>query len=214
MRHVFVETNWVVAYAAPEHLRLREALGLAERARAGELHLYLPSVCLAEARYPIRSKFQPRLPADSVRKYLGWAAAKGKLSSDEATTVRRVLDQYQGSVSAELERLDERLRSLIDHPGIEVFALREDMLARAVELATQNLDLKPFDQAILAAVLVFAEELRDLIAGAYGDARVVVADDTAIALRGAIPAGPGIVLIAGTGLPVTAHNMILVHQLA
>ncbi len=162
MRHVFVETNWVVAYAAPEHLRLREALGLAERARAGELHLYLPSVCLAEARYPIRSKFQPRLPADSVRKYLGWAAAKGKLSSDEATTVRRVLDQYQGSVSAELERLDERLRSLIDHPGIEVFALREDMLARAVELATQNLDLKPFDQAILAAVLVFAEELRDL----------------------------------------------------
>jgi N-acetylglucosamine kinase-like BadF-type ATPase len=44
-----------------------------------------------------------------------------------------------------------------------------------------------------------ADELRDLIAGAYGDARVVVADDTAIALRGAIPAGPGIALIAGTG---------------
>jgi hypothetical protein len=35
------------------------------------------------------------------------------------------------------------------------------MLARALELATQNLDLKPFDQAILAAVLVRAEELRD-----------------------------------------------------
>jgi len=32
---------------------------------------------------------------------------------------------------------------------------------RAVELSLQNLDLKPFDQAILAAVLVRAHELRD-----------------------------------------------------
>ena len=44
-----------------------------------------------------------------------------------------------------------------------------------------------------------ARELRELIASAYADARVVVADDTAIALRGAIPTGPGIALIAGTG---------------
>jgi len=44
-----------------------------------------------------------------------------------------------------------------------------------------------------------ASELRDLVASAYGECRVVVADDTAIALRGAIAAGPGIVLIAGTG---------------
>ena len=44
-----------------------------------------------------------------------------------------------------------------------------------------------------------AQELRRLIASVYGDARIAIADDTAIALRGAIPAGPGIVLIAGTG---------------
>jgi hypothetical protein len=35
------------------------------------------------------------------------------------------------------------------------------MLVRAIELSTENLDLKPFDQAILAAVLVHAEALRD-----------------------------------------------------
>jgi N-acetylglucosamine kinase-like BadF-type ATPase len=44
-----------------------------------------------------------------------------------------------------------------------------------------------------------ADALRDLVASAYGESRVVVADDTSIALRGAIAAGPGIVLIAGTG---------------
>jgi hypothetical protein len=160
VRHVFVETNWVVAYAAPAHLQQPEALSLVRRAAEGELQLYIPSICLTESRYPIRTKFHPRLPADSVRKYLGWATAQRKLPMEDALTVRRVLDQYEADVLAELEDLDERLRSLTDHPGVEVFGLGAEMLARAVDLSTQNLDLKPFDQAILAAVLVRAEELR------------------------------------------------------
>ncbi len=44
-----------------------------------------------------------------------------------------------------------------------------------------------------------AVELQRYVASVYADAQVVVADDTAIALRGAVPSGPGIVLIAGTG---------------
>jgi N-acetylglucosamine kinase-like BadF-type ATPase len=51
-----------------------------------------------------------------------------------------------------------------------------------------------------------ASTLRDLIAGAYADARVVVADDASIALRGAIPSGPGIALIGGTGSCAYAEN--------
>jgi N-acetylglucosamine kinase-like BadF-type ATPase len=51
-----------------------------------------------------------------------------------------------------------------------------------------------------------AGTLRDLVASAYGDARVVVADDASIALRGAVEAGPGIVLIAGTGSCAYAEN--------
>ncbi|MBK7926272.1 MAG: hypothetical protein IPJ98_01920 [Bryobacterales bacterium] len=54
------------------------------------------------------------------------------------------------------------MTAIVRHSGIEVFALSEAMLAKAVELSTINLDLKPFDQAILAAVLVRAEQLRDL----------------------------------------------------
>jgi len=161
MKHVFVEANWVVAYAAPAHLQLPAALSLAERAASGELQLHIPSVCLTESRHPIRTKFHPRLPADSVRKYLGWATAQRKVPVEDAQTVRRVLDQYEVAVSAELEGLEERLRSLTDRRGVEVFALRAEMLARTVELSTQDLNLKPFDQAILAAVLVRAEQLRD-----------------------------------------------------
>jgi hypothetical protein len=73
-----------------------------------------------------------------------------------------VLDKYEVSVKAELDCVEDRLAMLRSHPGIEVFPLSEEMLVRAAELSTHNLDLKPFDQAILAAVLVRAQALRGL----------------------------------------------------
>lgn len=72
-----------------------------------------------------------------------------------------ILDQYEASFSSELDQLNERLAALVRHQQIEVFALSETMLARAVQLSTMDLELKPFDQALLAAVLVRAEQLRD-----------------------------------------------------
>jgi glucosamine kinase len=45
----------------------------------------------------------------------------------------------------------------------------------------------------------FANALQERIAAAFPGAKVVVADDTAIALRAAIPNGDGAVLVAGTG---------------
>jgi len=68
---------------------------------------------------------------------------------------------YESAVLTELEGIEKQVGLLRNHPGIEVFPLNDKMLVRAVELSTENLDLKPFDQAILAAVLVRAEALRD-----------------------------------------------------
>jgi glucosamine kinase len=51
-----------------------------------------------------------------------------------------------------------------------------------------------------------AEALQLLVHNAYGRARITVADDTVIALRSAIPSGPGVVLIAGTGSVAYAEN--------
>ena len=161
MRHVFVETNWVVAYAAPIHLQSPAAAKLAEEAAGGRLRLYVPAPCLTEARQPLRTRFQPRLIADAIRKYLEWATREGGVDHQSAQTMRRLLDQCEAAVSSELDQLDDRLRALVEHPGIEVYGLSETMLARAVHFSTLNLELKPFDQAILAAVLVRAEQLRD-----------------------------------------------------
>jgi len=73
---------------------------------------------------------------------------------------REVLDRFERQVHAELRKLDDIIASLRREPGLEVFPLNETMLERAVDLCTLDLSLKPFDQAILAAVLVRAEELR------------------------------------------------------
>ena len=161
MHHVFVETNWVVELVAPAHHQTPEAAALREKARSGQLKVYLPAISLTEARRPVRTKYQPRRAADELRKYLHWVTSAKKIDAERAQTVHVALDQYEAAVSSELDELEDRLQSLTQEPGIEVFALTEAMLARTVQLATLDLDLKPFDQAILGAILVRAEQLRD-----------------------------------------------------
>jgi predicted nucleic acid-binding protein len=160
MKHVFVETNWVFEYGAPAHLRSSVALSLAEKASAGDLRLYIPSICLTEAARAVR-KIDPRKVADDVRKYLSSAGGEGGLGAADSEATRRVLDRYEAAVQAELDRVEDRLGLLLSQPGIEVFALTEDMLVRTTELSVEKLYLEPFDQAILAAVLVRAHTLRN-----------------------------------------------------
>ncbi len=160
MRHVFVETNWVFSYAAPAHHKRLDAVNLLERARAGELHLHLPAPCLTEARQPILTKCQPRYEADAIRRFLLRAKAEQSVSSEQERITREVLDRFEHQVRAELRQLDETIASLRGVTGVEIFPLNENMLERSVLLSTLDLSLKPFDQAILAAVLVRAEELR------------------------------------------------------
>lgn len=160
MRHVFVETNWVVACAAPAHHKTGAALKLLDRAADGELKLYLPHVCISEARRPIFAHFQSRNEADHVRKFLLWARDNRFVTAPDEEAARRVLDQLEGRVKADLERLDEALENLKSANGVETFNLSQSMLERCAILSQAKLDLQPFDQAILAAILVRAEELR------------------------------------------------------
>ncbi len=156
MRHVFIETNWVVAYAAPAHHKIPAALELFDRAASGEIKLHLPVICISEARRPIFERFQSRNEADRVRQFLLWARDSGMVNANEEEATRRVLDRMEGRVKADLEGLDEALNNLRAAKGVEIFNLSQKMLERCAELAHAKLDLQPFDQAILAATLVIS----------------------------------------------------------
>jgi len=160
MHHVFVETNWVVDYAAPAHHKKLPAVELLGRADRGEIQLYLPAICLNEARRTLQ-KFQPRHEADAIRNFVLWATRERKISSQDGDVVRRTLDLFENKVRGELGQIDATLASLREQRGLDVFALDEAMLVRAIDLSGGVLDaIQPFDQAILAAILVRAEGLR------------------------------------------------------
>jgi predicted nucleic acid-binding protein len=120
MKHVFVETNWVVDCCAPAHRRGLAATQLLESARSGTLRLHLPSPCLSEASGVIRKKFQPR-EANTVREYLKWARAGGQVDGGDEQVTRRVLDRFERLVNDDLDRLDDSLSRLRSETGLEVF---------------------------------------------------------------------------------------------
>ncbi|MFN9869117.1 MAG: hypothetical protein ACK568_19105 [Pseudanabaena sp.] len=156
---VLVETNWVVDIIAPAHLQDPQALKLLNRASAGEIKLYVTEIFFAEARETVPRRFAPRSRSEDLRKFVRWAKTNGKVLPQDAEIALKVFDQFDGLVASELTKVSERLGELADLPYLHLFSLSEQMLERQVAIGALNLALKPFDLAILAAVLVKAEEL-------------------------------------------------------
>lgn len=157
---VFVETNWVVDIVAPAHLQSQQISQLLSLAEAGEFELYLPAICLTEARETIPRRFTPRSRSEDLRKFVQWAKRQGKLTTEDANAAFRVFNQFDGLVANELTKVPERLIELAEHPNLNVFPLSESMLERQVSIGAMDTSLKPYDMAVLAAILVRAEDLQ------------------------------------------------------
>jgi len=110
--HVFVETNFVVEWAAPAHLRAPAARELVDRAARDELTLYVPAICLSEAGPVLRSeRWQPRRDTDPIRSFL---------RANESLACRRVRRRRwhpRALHSADVATQVEALRS--EHPRVE-----------------------------------------------------------------------------------------------
>lgn len=156
---MFVESTWLVAFAASAHHQVPAAVELLERARQGEFILHLPNVCIGEARQAILTKCQPRREGDALRRFLSWSEPAGIVTNAEATTGRTVLDKYESSIRRDLERLDTKFQDPAELPHVEIFALDDEMLVRATRLALDGVAAKPFDHAILAGILVRSSKL-------------------------------------------------------
>lgn len=157
---VLVETNWVVDVAAPAHLQNPTAIQLLQRADAGEFQLFVPAICLTEARETVPRRFRPRSRSEDLRKFVRWARDEDRINRQDAEAAFRIFNQFDGLVANELTKVPERLEILASHSGVNIFPLSEPMLDRQVAIGTMGLPLKPYDLAILAAVLVKAEELQ------------------------------------------------------
>ena len=115
------------------------------------------------------------------------------------TTTRAVVSQ-NGVRSGEAEG-----------PGANPTTLGVDDAADAILTVVRKALDRRHPSAIVAGAAgagraAVAAKLADLIGSAFPDCRVSIGDDAEIALRAAVPAGPGIVLIAGTGSVAYAEN--------
>ena len=160
MRHVFLETNWLVAVAAPSHDRTPAAIALLDSAAAGDIRIYIPACWVAEARKTIRQKFQPK-EADRLRSFVRWAVEHEVLDEAVAETSRTMLQRFEGSVTSDLAHLNESLRQITAANGIEVVPLDTDVLDMSVDLHFEEIEPSEFDRAVLAAVLIKGRELRE-----------------------------------------------------
>lgn len=90
-----------------------------------------------------------------------WATDEGRVTAEDADAARRVFALFDGLVANELTKVSERLNDLANHPSLNVFPLSEPMLERQISIgAMDDLSLKPYDLAVLAAVIVKSEELQ------------------------------------------------------
>jgi hypothetical protein len=143
-------------------LQSPQAVQLLLRAAAGDFALYVPAICLTEARETVPRRFTPRSRSEDFRKFVRWARDESRVSVEDAQAAFRVFEQFDGLVANELAKVSERLDDLAQHPGLSVFPLSEPMLERQVAIGAMDLALKPYDLAVLAAVLVKSEELQQV----------------------------------------------------
>src|ERR1035437_4494545 len=161
MPHVFVESNWLFAFAAPAHHQVPAAAELLERARQGQFTVHLPNICIGEARLAILTNCQPRKEANAIRRFLSWSEPTGHVTVADSAVARGILDKYENSVKHALDDLDTTLRQLAELPYLKIFGLDDDMLNLATKLALDGVAYKPFDHAILASVLARSSRLWD-----------------------------------------------------
>ncbi|HEX2872812.1 MAG TPA: hypothetical protein VHP33_16230 [Polyangiaceae bacterium] len=153
MKHVYVETNFVIDLLRPFASKGARAL----RARHGQdLTLHVPWCSLTEAKRTLEAIIREDLGfVDNAGRFLGQlGAAADPTNRAMQTEVRRFLQSAR----------DARLQALFDFPDrLEALARDVDILQPSPRAAQLTVDLfrrkalKPFDEMVLGAVLADAE---------------------------------------------------------
>jgi hypothetical protein len=133
-RHLFVETNWLHEYAAPTHHKVPAAVTLLEKAQRGDFILHIPNVSFAEARLSIQTKCQPT-DGPGIHRYIRWAHKNGEMNDSHAEDAHRLAESYVQDIRKELSAVPSILKEVAGLSCVKMFALDDEMLDLANELA-------------------------------------------------------------------------------
>ncbi len=154
MRHILVETNWVVDWAAPAHHQQQSAVDLFDAAKAGRCWLHVPAVSLIEARRVVRRDFRLSDEIRALKRFASLLVKEGTFTEGDRTAAHRFCELFEDRVKKDFADLETRLDRLRSTPHVEVFALSDAMLDRSITLSNlPGIELEPFDNSILAAII-------------------------------------------------------------
>jgi hypothetical protein len=145
-------------YAAPAHYKAPAAVTLLERAERADFILHIPNVSFAEARQSIQTKCQ-LADGPGIHRYIRWAHKNGALNEERAQEAHRLAESYIRDIREELSSVPSILKEVAGLSCVNMFALDDEMLNLANELALEKVAQKPFDHAILAGILVSSSRL-------------------------------------------------------
>lgn len=158
MKHVFVETNFLIELLRPLPTPKdgQDARRLLERAGQGEVTLYLPWCSLVEAR---------RTLVDKIREDLGFAEnmmtfAVKAFTTKTARFDKREIDKLYDQARKARSEAVGTLHQQVDGIAAQTTLIRptEDVINKTLQIFNIK-SLKPFDEMVLGAVLQKAAEL-------------------------------------------------------
>lgn len=163
MKHVFVETNWLVEIVGPPHKQKKSAVELLARAQAGDIELLIPSVCIQEARNVLNGKVKKgvRGVAREFNEFLKWARINGAVREELISAGFSLVSVFESRVANYIEKDAEKsLEAIRFTPGVKVFPLDEQIISRMLEISVSPFfNLQPMDQAVFASVLAAGKKL-------------------------------------------------------
>lgn len=161
MKHVFLETNWIISFLAPAWFHDATAASLLQRHLDGAIRIYVPVVAIHEARKKLPN-WSPKQVKD-FDNLANWLV-QGKL--ELAQDLKEARERGHSALQAFEKNWQHRLLELCKTLEGSIFPYRESSMELQIELAKKPIHLDPFDQAILCSVVSEALLIRGADSGA------------------------------------------------
>lgn len=158
MKHVFVETNFLIELLRPFPSREagQHAARLLERAKANDLTLYLPWCSKVEAMRTLFAKIEEDLGfSDNMMKFAVKAFTAGAARFD-----KREIDKLHEQAREARKDASSAIKQRIEDVAASTIVIEptKEVINRTLKVF-ETRSLKPFDEMVLGAVIQTASEL-------------------------------------------------------
>jgi len=162
VKHVFVETNFLVEVLRPLPTPQKRARDLLKRREQGEITLYIPWCSVTKVRRTLIDIIRRDLGFhDEMQRFAGLQMKAAREAKREAgfdnREIKKLKALAENATTEAIKSKNDRISHLV--ASLEIIQPSERVIEKTMEVCDIK-TLKPFDEMVLGAVLARAEELQ------------------------------------------------------